>query len=176
MCSCSIITVLSNICEERNLSVMFQWRIQDFPEEGALTQRGGGRKPIIWPTFPKNCMKMKKFSAGGGARPSRPPLDPPLCSKHIFSCTTVLPSKENFLISKKTGFLNLLPGVTWCLCTGGKKILDCKVQSGNNWMFQMTWSLGYQNWIIILIIFPSRKILFLTTLIPQITSELVFQR
>ena len=57
----------------------FQWRIQDFPEEGALTPKGG-RQPIIWPIFSENCMKMKKFWAGGGARPSRPPLDPPLVS------------------------------------------------------------------------------------------------
>ena len=50
-----------------------QWRIQDFPEEGALTSKGG-RQPIIWPISAENCMKMKKFWAGGGARPSRPPL------------------------------------------------------------------------------------------------------
>ena len=43
-----------------------QWWIQDFPEEGALTQ--SGREPIIWPIFPENCMKMKKFWTGGGAR------------------------------------------------------------------------------------------------------------
>ena len=66
-----------------------QWRIQDFPEEGALIPEGG-RQPIIWPIFPENCMKMKKFWArGGDARPSRPPLDPPLlwfmknCAYHV---------------------------------------------------------------------------------------------
>ena len=49
----------------------YQWRIQHFPEEGALTPKGE-RQPIIWSIFPENCMKMKKFWAGGGACPSRP--------------------------------------------------------------------------------------------------------
>ena len=50
-----------------------QWRIQDFPEEGALTPKGG-RQPIIWPIFPENCMKKKKSGTkGGGAHPLRPP-------------------------------------------------------------------------------------------------------
>ena len=53
-----------------------QWRIQDFPEEGALIPEGG-RQPIIWSIFPENCMKMKKFWAGGRASLT-PPLDPPL--------------------------------------------------------------------------------------------------
>ena len=44
-----------------------------FPRgEGANPK--GERQPIIWPIFPENCMKMKKFWArGGGVRPSRPP-------------------------------------------------------------------------------------------------------
>ena len=42
-----------------------------FPRGGGANPRGG-RQPIIWPIFPKNCMKMKKFWARGG------PLDPPL--------------------------------------------------------------------------------------------------
>ena len=31
-----------------------------FPR-GGDANFGGGRQPIIWPIFPKNCMKMKKF-------------------------------------------------------------------------------------------------------------------
>ena len=55
-----------------------QWRIQDFPEEGAPTLRGG-RQDTILLKFPENCMKLKKIRPpGGGARPLRPPLDPPL--------------------------------------------------------------------------------------------------
>ena len=50
-----------------------QWRIQDFPQEGALTPKGG-RQPIIWPIFSENCMKMKKFWARGGARVPCAPL------------------------------------------------------------------------------------------------------
>ena len=44
-----------------------QWRIQDFPEEGAPTLRGG-RQHTILPNFPKNCMKLKEFGPPGGAR------------------------------------------------------------------------------------------------------------
>ena len=52
-----------------------QWRIQDFPEEGAPTPKSA----IILPFFAKNCMKMKEFGrTGGGTRPLRPPLDPPM--------------------------------------------------------------------------------------------------
>ena len=47
-----------------------QWRIQDLPE-GAPTPGRGGRQPIIWPIFPENCMKIKKFWAGGGGRVPR---------------------------------------------------------------------------------------------------------
>ena len=57
-------------------SLCSQWRIQDFPEEGAPTPRGC--QHTILPNFPKNCMKLKEFGPPGrGARPS-PPLDPPL--------------------------------------------------------------------------------------------------
>ena len=42
-----------------------QWRIQDFPEEGAPIPKGG-HQPIIWLIFSENCMKMKKFWARGG--------------------------------------------------------------------------------------------------------------
>ena len=33
---------------------------------------------MILQNFPKNCMKLKEFGSPGGARLSRPPLDPPL--------------------------------------------------------------------------------------------------
>ena len=42
-----------------------QWRIQDFPEEGAPTPQGG-RQHTIFPNFSKNCMKSKEFGPGGG--------------------------------------------------------------------------------------------------------------
>ena len=43
---------------------VYQWRIQDFPEEGAPTL--GGRQHTILPNFPKNCMKLKEFGPPGG--------------------------------------------------------------------------------------------------------------
>ena len=66
-----------------------QWRIQDFPQGGAPTPKIA----IIFQIFAENCMKMKEFGPpGGGARPWRPPLDPPMirslryCVHQIF-CT-----------------------------------------------------------------------------------------
>ena len=57
-----------------------QWRIQDFPEEGAPTLQGGCQHTIL-PNFPKNCMKLKEFGPpGGGARPKFYYVDPPLHS------------------------------------------------------------------------------------------------
>ena len=52
-----------------------------FPRGGVANPKGGGFQPIIWPIFPKNCMKMKTFWArDGGARVPHAPLslDPPL--------------------------------------------------------------------------------------------------
>ena len=61
-------------------SMQGQWRIQDFPEGGREPSRGG----VNTPNFPENCMKSKEFGRpGGGVRPSRPPLDPPM--KAIFN-------------------------------------------------------------------------------------------
>ena len=57
---------------------MCQWRIQDFPKEGAPTPRGG-RQPMIFSIFAENCMKMKKFWPPGGRASPAPPLDLPLC-------------------------------------------------------------------------------------------------
>ena len=52
-----------------------QWQIQDFPQGGAPTPKIA----IIFHIFTENCMKMKEFGPpGGGARPWRPPLDPPM--------------------------------------------------------------------------------------------------
>ena len=43
-----------------------------FPRGGGANSKGG-RQHTILPNFPKNCMKLKEFGPGGGARPSRPP-------------------------------------------------------------------------------------------------------
>ena len=60
------------------LCFAMQWRIQDFPEEGAPTPQGG-RQHMILPIFPENCMKLKEFGPpGGGARPKFYYVDPPL--------------------------------------------------------------------------------------------------
>ena len=68
-----------------------QWRIQDFLEGGAPIPGGGGRQNAIWPIFPENCMKMKKnWPRGGGGRPLRFPLDPPMACKLINYVTLYL--------------------------------------------------------------------------------------
>ena len=57
---------------------MFQWWIQGFPEEGALTPEGGA--PIYYlANFSRKLHENEEILGRGGARPSRPPLDPPLC-------------------------------------------------------------------------------------------------
>ena len=91
------------------LLIPFQWRIQDFPEEGALTPEEGGYQPIIWSIFPENCMKMKKFWArGGDACPSRPPsLDPPL---HLWKYKKCLYSMLFTIQGSTTTLYNPLTG------------------------------------------------------------------
>ena len=64
-----------------------------FPRGGGANPKGGGCQPIIWPTFPENCMKMKKFWAGGGMHPSHPPLDLPLFSVNFDACAIELHCK-----------------------------------------------------------------------------------
>ena len=66
-------------CTSQKRDNTSQWRIQDFPEEGAPTLQGE-RQHTNLSNFPKNCMKLKEFGppGGGGARPPAPPLDPPL--------------------------------------------------------------------------------------------------
>ena len=55
-----------------------QWRIQDFPEEGAPTPHGGTPTYDFAKKFPKTAWNWKNLDRG--ATPSRPALDPPLKS------------------------------------------------------------------------------------------------
>ena len=66
-----------NVTQSSLLLKPKQWRIQDFPEEGAPTPQGV-RQHTILPNFPKNCMKLKEFGSQGGRASLAPPLDPPL--------------------------------------------------------------------------------------------------
>ena len=50
-----------------------------FPRGGGANSPGG-RQHTILPYFPKNCMKLKEFGSGGGARPKFYYVDPPLIS------------------------------------------------------------------------------------------------
>ena len=57
-----------------NFKNLKQWRIQDFPEEGAPTPQGG-RQHTILPYFPKKLHEIERIWAGESLAP---PLDPPL--------------------------------------------------------------------------------------------------
>ena len=59
----------------KSYTVRLQWRIQDFPQGGGAPTP---KNAIIFQFFAENCMKMKEFEPPGGARPWRPPLDPPM--------------------------------------------------------------------------------------------------
>ena len=48
-----------------------QWRIQDFPEEGAPTPRGGGAPTYEFAKFSQKMHEIERIWTGG--RPSRPP-------------------------------------------------------------------------------------------------------
>ena len=50
-----------------------QWRIQDFPEEGTLTPKGGAPTYYLANFFRKLHENEEILGHGGGARPSRPP-------------------------------------------------------------------------------------------------------
>ena len=67
-------TPLDQILDPLLRSDTEQWRIQDFPEEGAPTPRG--RQPMILSIFAENCMKMKKFWPPGGGGGSASPAPP----------------------------------------------------------------------------------------------------
>ena len=54
-------------------------------------QPSGGCHPTILPNFPNNCMKLKGFGPpGGGSRPLRPPLDPPLHLENLVTNDVIL--------------------------------------------------------------------------------------
>ena len=57
---------------------MKQLRIQDFPEEGALTPKGGAPTYYLANFSRKLHENEEILGQRGGARPLRPPLDPPL--------------------------------------------------------------------------------------------------
>ena len=50
-----------------------------FPRGGGTNHQGGGANLLFGQNFPENCMKIKEFRPRG-ARPWRPPLEPPMFS------------------------------------------------------------------------------------------------
>ena len=75
-----------------------QWRIQDFPEEGAPTPQGGAPTYEI-AKFSEKLHEIERiWTPRGGARPSRPPLDPPMTcmspSNSPCSCFKIVVTSE----------------------------------------------------------------------------------
>ena len=59
------------------INVHNQWRIQDFPEEGAPTPRGGA-PTYDFTKFSQKLHEIERIWAPGGHASLAPPLDPPL--------------------------------------------------------------------------------------------------
>ena len=84
--------------------------------------RGGRQLPkiaIIFHIFAENCMKMKEFGPrGGGARPWRPPLDPPMIRNLFrFGDSTYKARhahKRLYTVLPKYSKIQVLPGITSC--------------------------------------------------------------
>ena len=59
---------------QKKCDVHRQWRIQDFPEEGALIPKGGGAPTYYLANFSRKLHENEEsLGQRGGARPSRPP-------------------------------------------------------------------------------------------------------
>ena len=56
-----------------------------FPRGGGANSAGGGGQHTILPNFPQNCMILKEFGPGGGARPKFYYVDPPLVSYQMIN-------------------------------------------------------------------------------------------
>ena len=66
-----------------------QWRIQDFPEEGAPTSRGGANIQFCQ-NFPKTAWNWKNLDPRGRAHLKFYYVDPPLVCKTLFTLTVNL--------------------------------------------------------------------------------------
>ena len=55
-----------------------QWRMQDFPEEGALTPKVRAPTYYLVKNFLKTAWKWKNLDPEGGGASLAPPLDPPM--------------------------------------------------------------------------------------------------
>ena len=93
-----------------------------FPRGGGANPRGGERQPIIWSIFPANCMKMKKFWAGGDV-----PLAP-LRSATVFISPSILkfstgPRLEMCLFSGLNQCLE--NSIRWCT-VGNAETRKCR--------------------------------------------------
>ena len=71
-----------------------QWRIQDFPEEGALTPKEGAPTYYL-ANFSRKLHENEEILGRGGARDARPPLDPPLIWYLLDFCAQKNPQSCN---------------------------------------------------------------------------------
>ena len=82
LCGVNIgLNMMMNAARKSAVFFLRQWRIQDFPEEGALIPKGGGANLLFGQFFPKTAWKWRNFGPeGGGAHAS---LAPPLRSATV---------------------------------------------------------------------------------------------
>ena len=62
--------------------IRYQWRIQDFPEEGAPTPRGGGAPTYDFAKISQKLHEIERIWTTGGGRPKFYYVDPPLDITH----------------------------------------------------------------------------------------------
>ena len=86
--------------------------LNDFAVADPGFSPGGAPTPksaIIFQFFAENCMKMKEFGPpGGGARPWRPPLDPPM-----FCTSEELKRSRNAMFRRKPHVMVRRFGLGW---------------------------------------------------------------
>ena len=86
--------IINNLATAVPDTVQYSGGSRIFPRGGREPSRGG----VNTPNFPENCMKSKEFGRpGGGVRPSRPPLDPPM--QYVETFTTTL-TKIGFKVNQ----------------------------------------------------------------------------
>ena len=85
--------LLFSVNAGRILAWIWQKTVADlgFPRGGGANPQSGGRQPIIWSIISRKLHENERIWTQRGARPWRPPLDPPMENNKLYknsiSCT-----------------------------------------------------------------------------------------
>ena len=85
--------------------VAFQWRIQDFPEEGALTPKGGGAPTYYLANFSRKLHENEEILDQRGGRAS---LAPPLRSATAFLLISKINTKQRLSVLYFCKFISMV--------------------------------------------------------------------